>query len=78
MLSNIFMTTIGKKTVNNFFPTTFINTFLAPTSEEPYISDYIYLFIYLSETELFNSDFTPQYLRNWSSDWAEIWHTYQP
>ena len=36
------------------------------------------LSIYLSETEFLNSDFTSQYLSNCSSDWAEIWHTYQP
>ena len=38
----------------------------------------LYLWICLSETELFNSDFNSQYLSTWSSDSYEIWLIYKP
>ena len=50
--------------------------FLAPTLEEPYISECLSLCLCVSLKALFKSDFNAQCLSSWSSDWAEICHTY--
>ena len=50
--------------------------FLAPSSEEPYISESLSVSLSVSTTEFLNSYLRAQYLSTWSSDSAEIWHTY--
>ena len=55
-----------------------VNFFCVRPWSDTYISECVYLTIWLTETEFLNSEFKPHYLSTWTSDSDEIWLIYQP